>query len=320
MNATQTATPKPIVQKPSKMTLSGIIKGKQQSPTRVVLYGVEGIGKSTFGANAPASIFLGAEEGTGQLAAERFPTPESWADIMEALRVLTGDEHKYKTLVLDTLDWAEPLLWAHICQRDGQKDIEAYGFGKGYSAALDEWRVFLAALERLRKAKSMHVVLVAHSWIKPFKNPAGPDFDRYEMKLNAKASGLLKEWSDCVLFANYETLTSKDERTKRTKGVDSGARLLHTERCAAWDAKNRYGLPSWLPLGWEDFEAAVAANRPADPKALTEEIERKAKQLGGEFEAATLAAIKRAAGDAVKLAQLNNWANSKLMERDEAHA
>lgn len=296
----------------SRMSLGAVVKGRLEQPIRCVLYGPEGVGKSTFGANAPSPIFLGAEDGTAQLDVTRFPAPESWTEILEAIRVLTLDAHPYQTLVLDTLDWAEPLLWAHICKRDNQQNIEAYGYGKGYQAALDEWRVFLAALESMRKAKPIHVVLVAHSWIKGFKNPEGDDFDRYELKLNPKAGGLLKEWADAVLFANYETFASKDAKTKKVKGVDTGARLIFTERRAAFDAKNRYDLPHSMPLSWAEFSAAVKAHRPADPTALTEEIQAKAKQLGPELEKQTLDAIQRAGGDARKLAQLNDWANGKL--------
>jgi hypothetical protein len=309
--------PKPTPRPPSRMTLSSVVKGKQAQPIRALVYGVEGIGKSSFGAAAPAPIFLGAEDGTAQLDTVRFPSPESWEEVMDAVRLLTTETHEYKTLVVDTLDWAEPLLWAYICKRDNQKDIEGYGYGKGFQAALDEWRVLLAALEKLRRTKGMHVVLIAHSWVKAFKNPQGEDYDRYEMKLNAKAAGLLKEWADCVLFAQYETLVSKDGKTKRTRGVDTGARLLYTERRAAYDAKNRYGLPEALPLSWPDFEAAVLAHQPADPKALVAELERKAALLGGKAVEDVAQAIKRAAGDATKLAVLNNWCNAELSAREQ---
>ena len=309
--AAQAAPPK------SRMALSAVRKGRQEKPMRVLIYGVEGIGKSSFAANAPSPIFIGAEDGTSQLDVVRFPAPESWADIVEAVRVLTLEKHEHKTLVVDTLDWAEPMLWRHICARDEQADIEAYGYGKGYQAALSEWLVFAQALDQLRAAKGMHVILVAHSQIKAFKNPEGPDFDRYEMKLHAKAGGLFKEWSDCVLFANYETVATTDKR-KRVRGVDTGVRLVHTERRAAFDAKNRYGLPETLPLSWDDFAEAVAANRPADPAALTAEIQRKAKQLGGADEKRALEAVKRANGDAAKLAFMNNWVNSKLADKEGA--
>jgi hypothetical protein len=315
-----TVTPKPQAApaKPSRMSLGALVKGKIQQPTRVVLYGVEGIGKSTFGANAPSPIFIGAEDGTSQLDVTRFPAPESWQEVLDAVRVLANDEHEYKTLVLDTLDWAEPLLWAHICQRDKQESIEAYGYGKGYQAALDEWRIFLAALERMSKAKRMHVVLLAHSWIKPFKNPEGDDFDRYEMKLHAKAAGLIKEWSDCVLFANHETFAQKDSKTKRVRGLDTGARLLFTQRRAAFDAKNRYGLPDSIPLSWADFEAGMQSGEVADPAVLKAEIERKLKILGGDMEKSALVSLSKAGNNPTMLAQLNNWASAKVAAKENA--
>lgn len=311
------APPPPQPAKPSRMTLGSLVKGKLQQPTRIVLYGVEGIGKSTFGANAPAPIFLGAEDGTSQLDVTRFPSPENWQEVLDAVRVLTSDAHEYKTLVLDTLDWAEPMLWAHICKRDGEKNIEAYGYGKGYSAALDEWRILLGALESLRRAKGMHVILVAHSWIKPFKNPGGEDFDRYEMKLHPKAGGLIKEWADSVLFANYEVLTYEDGR-KRVRGADSDLRLVYTQRKAAYDAKNRYGLPETIPLAWADFQAAMEAGQVAAPEVLRAEILRLAKALGGEMETKTLVSLERVGEDATKLAQLNNWAAAKVAEKEAA--
>lgn len=301
-----------VQQKPSRMSLASLVKGRQTKPIRVLLYGVEGVGKSTFGANAPAPIFLGAEDGTAHLDVSRFPMPESWKEVLDAVRVLTVEAHDFKTLVVDTLDWAEPLLWAHICARDNEKSIESYGYGKGYQAALDEWRIFLAAMERMREAKGMHVVLLAHSWIKPFKNPAGPDYDRYEMKLNAKAGGLLKEWSDVVLFANHDIGAAMDEKTKRFKGVSTSARLMFTTRTHAYDAKNRYDLPERMPLDWVTFHEAVQAHKPAEPAKLIEAIKANAEQISAEEKAKALEYLEKASGDAAKLAKVNAWVNGKI--------
>lgn len=300
------------------MRLENVVAGKLHKPLVVVCYGPEGVGKSSFGAGAPKPIFLGAEDGTAQLDVKRFPAPERWGDIREAVRVLTADAHDYQTLVVDTLDWVEPMLWSHICERDGQLNIEAYGYGKGYQVAFDEWRILLADLERMIKAKSMNVVLLAHSQIRPFKNPAGEDFDRYELKVHAKAAGLIKEWAEAVLFANWETFAKQDARTKRFKGVSTDARFVYTERKAAYDAKNRYSLPEEIPLGWSDFEAAVQAGAVAPAADLRAEIERKAKELGGELEAKILETIAKAGDDANALALINNRVNARLAEKEQA--
>jgi hypothetical protein len=310
--AAPTVPKPPPLKPPSKMTLANIVKGKVKEPFTVTMHGVEAVGKSTFASNAPKPIFIDGEDGTKRLEVERFPRPDTWEDVKEALRVLELDEHAYQTLVVDTLDWLEPLLWEHICRRDSKSDIEAYGYGKGYVAALDEWRVFLAAIERLRRVRRMNVILLAHSWIKPFKNPLGEDFDRYEMKLHPKAAGLMKEWPDTVLFANFETLAVKDEKTKRVRGAATGVHLLYTERTAAWDAKNRSGLPAEMPLDWATFISALEGG--PDPATIRAEIERKAKELGEPFGPKAIEGLTRA--DSVeKLLQLNNWCSAKLAEK-----
>jgi hypothetical protein len=283
---------------PRRMTLGSVTRGPIQQPLRIMLFGPEGIGKSTFGANAPNPIFLGAEDGTGQLDVARFPEPRSWADALDAVRELTEAEHPYKTLVVDTLDWLEPLVWRHVCERDRKRTIEEYGYGKGYVAALDEWRVLVAAFERLRRAKPVNVVLLAHSLVRTFKNPEGDDYDRFNLKINEKAAGLLKEWCDAVLFANYETHVLKDGN--RAKGYGGGARVMHTERRAAWDAKNRFGLPEKLPLDWAEFREAVKANAGAKAaEAIRREIAERLPRVADEERRKDIAAKAAAAGDNV---------------------
>lgn len=270
--------PAPAAPPPSgRMSLAKVVRGKLVKPPRVLIYGIEGVGKSSFAAGAPNPVFLGNEDGTSELDVARFAEPRTWNEAFEAIAELATDPHDYKTFVIDTLDWIEPICWEHVCfgkkDKAGRKieNIEGFGYGKGYTAALDHWRVLLRALERLRSERGMTNVLIAHSWIKPFKNPAGEDYDRYEMKLHAKAGGLLREWCDAVLFANHQTFTH--ESNGRVKGISDGARVIHTQRTAAWDAKNRYDLPPELPLDWEAFAEAAAAHRPADPATLKQRIE-----------------------------------------------
>lgn len=259
------------------MTLASITRGTLERPMRVVLYGVEGIGKSTFGADAPSPIFLGAEDGTAHLDVARFPQPRTWADALEALRVLGAERHDYRTVVVDTVDWLEPLCWRAVCDAARKSDIEAFGYGKGYLAALEEWRRFVAALDALR-AKGMHTVLLAHALVRPFRNPEGEDYDRYTLKVNEKAAGLLREWADAVLFANFESFAQK-QQLGRAKGV-GGARVLYTTHRPAADAKNRWSLPERLPMGWGSFSDAIAeAKGPARALELRAELAREIDRL-----------------------------------------
>lgn len=317
-----TTTTRPLQQplkQPSRMTLSAVVKGKLEAPYRITGYGPEGTGKTTFAAGAPAPIFIGAEDGTAHLDVARFPRPESLPEVLEAIRVLTTTDHDFRTLVVDTLDHLEPLIWAEVCKRDGVQLIEEVGggYGKGYTAAIDEWRKVLASIENLQRVKRMNVILLAHSHIKSFKNPEGEDYDRYQLKLHDKAAGLVKEWSDAVLFMRQETLVHK-EKHRKAKGVGTGARVIHTERSAAFDAKNRYSLPAELPLSWEDFDTAARAGRVAEPTALRAEIQRKAKLLGADIERVILETVAKAGDDTQRLAQINNRVNVKLAELEPA--
>jgi hypothetical protein len=300
---------------PSRMRLDALVKGRQQSPFRLLLSGEEGIGKSSFAAAAPSPIFFAPEDGTGMLDVVRFPQPETWKDALDAIDTLTNEKHDFRTLVIDTVDWLEPMLWAHICARDKQSSIESYGYGKGFQAAIDEWRVYLSALERMRKTKLINVILLAHTALRTFKNPVGSDYDRWELRMNSKAAGLLKEWSDAVLFAAYEVFSVIDDR-KRVRGVDNnGARVVHTQRRAAWDAKNRYSLPETMPLDFGELAKGIEAHESISPEKLIEAIKETAAKLGGEMEKETLASLGRVGQDAVKLAALNNWATAKLQEK-----
>lgn len=315
-------TPKPAAPA-STLTLAHVVRGRRAHPLWTHLYGPEGCGKSTFAANAEAPIFLDVEQGSNELDVARFAfddkgrtAPASWPELLDALRVLEREKHDYCSVVVDTLDAAEALVWRHICERDDQPSIEGYGYGKGYVAAVDEWRIFVAALERLR-GKGLQVITLAHSMVKSFKNPLGEDYDRYQMKIHEKAAGLVKERADAVLFARYDEHAYKDEKTKRVRGVSTGARVMFTVRTAAYDAKNRHDLPEKMPLSWADYWAGVQGHRPADPRALAEQIKASAAQLGGEIEKFALEALTKYAGDAASLAKLNDRLNAKLAEQGE---
>lgn len=304
---------------PSRMVLEAIISGVVRSPDRTTIIGIEGVGKSTYGANAPSPIFLASEEGVSKIGAARFPEPREWREVLDAVAVLENTEHGYKTLVVDTLDWLEPLVYAHVCRANGWQNIEEPGYGKGYVSATDEWRRFLQALDRLRNKKGMEIILLAHASIKNFANPSGPDFARYEAALFKTTAALVKQWSDTVLFATFEEevveaqsgkevagVTSK----KKVKGVSTGLRVAHTERCAAWDAKNRTNLPPTIPLSYQDLaayqDAFYAGRVTVNVDEVFAEVVSLAKGLGGDIEPKAIAdAEKHRNNGAVLMQRLN---------------
>ena len=297
-----------------RMTLASIVRTGRSDPMRILVHGVEKVGKTTFGASAPSPIFICPEDGIPPClgAVPHYPAPEdgwTWQDVHDAIRALTTGQHDFKTLIIDTVDWLEPILWRDVCEKARVDTLEEVGggYGKGYTAAVDGWRCFLADMEQLRRARGMHIVLLAHSWIKMFKDPESEGWDRYVLKINDKAAGVLKEWVDAVLFAKYEESANKDARTKRVRGISSGERVLLTTRAAAYDAGNRYNLPDRLPLDWAAFDEATKAGRPADPAELRAAISESLSTLASADLSLKVNAAVIAAGDnAGELARINN--------------
>lgn len=240
--------------------LMQVTKGKQDEPIWVLIYGVPKVGKSTFGANAPKPIFLGAESGTAELDVTRLPAIESWADALDSIDELTNDPHDYKTLVIDSLDWLEPYVTRAVLQEAGVKALADMKWGAGYAAVLDKWRELLKKLELMSIKRQMHIVLVAHPHIKQVTEPGEETFDKYVLKMNDKSAGLIIEWCKAVLFAKHESFVvareGGDKNAKKSnKATGDGVRIVHTESRPAWVAGNRYSLPQTIPLDWDEFYA-----------------------------------------------------------------
>jgi AAA domain len=313
----QRTAPTPI-QAP-KLSLARVSKGRVAHPLWIHVYGQEGVGKTSFGAAAPDPIFLDVEQGSLNIETTRFlfegerSRPNDFEEFGAALRAV---EHEgfptYKTVVIDTLDAVEALIWEYICRRDDKPGIIAYGYAKGENyVAVDEWRKVIAAFERIR-AKGMNVITLSHAMSKRRDDPDGEGWDRYLLKLHEKAAGLIKERADAVLFARREIVRTKKDG--KVRAVDTDTRLLCCNWSPRYDAKNRHDLPETLALDWGELAAAIASHRPADSAQLVESIKRDAKRVGGAVEATALRCVAADAGDAVKMSKLRTWLNTKLAE------
>jgi hypothetical protein len=264
-------------------------RGVSTKPVRLVVYGPDGAGKTTLAAQSPRPIFLGTEDGFGLIDVPRFPEPRTWQQVLDSVDELTREEHDYRTIVLDTLDHLEPLVFAHVCAEKKATSIEEVGggYGKGYLAALDEWRKLLARLDAAR-ARGLTVVCLAHAQLKPFKNPEGPDYDRFSLKINEKAAALFREWCDAVLFLRFEDVVEKERRNDKKGKATGGQRVLYTERTPAFDAKNRFGMEPALVMERDTMWATIApsfarsAEAPAPSQADLLRAELRALAAGSE--------------------------------------
>tara|TARA_R100001443_G_scaffold1529_1_gene5606 strand:- start:569 stop:1357 length:789 start_codon:yes stop_codon:yes gene_type:complete len=228
-------------------------------PVRMNIQGTDGIGKSTFGANAPGSIFIQAEDGLSFITVPRFEKANTWEDLLEQVKTLALEDHPYKTVVLDTTDAAAKLGEAYVCEKNGWSsaaDPKA-GYGAFYVAEENAWLNLLNGLNVCFKERDMNVILLSHVVNKDYKPPESEGYNRWEMRCNRKINSLIKDWVDFNLFANYETTVIKDG--SKSRGQSYGNRALHTKFEASHDAKSRLELPSKLEFTWQAFADAYGA-------------------------------------------------------------
>lgn len=248
-----------------------IESGLEKRPLKVVIYGAEGIGKSTFASQFPEPLFLDTEGGTSSLNIRRVKCGSSWEYLLSCVNEVIKDPSICKTLVIDTADWAESLCTKYVCEKYRKSNIEEFGFGKGYVYLQDEFSKLLTALDKLIEL-GVNAVVTAHGKPRKFELPeeAG-QFDRWEMKLTKQVAPLLKEWCDMLLFCNYKTyVVTTENNTKKAQG---GKRVVYTSHHACWDAKNRYGLPDELDLDFKGIAHLFGTQSPKKPPVSKENTE-----------------------------------------------
>lgn len=222
----------------------------QIEPMKVLIYGVEGIGKTTFASKFPDPIFIDTEGSTGFINARKLPNPTSWTMLLDELEDIKS-EPRGKTLIIDTLDWAERLAKKYLMDKNKWAAIDSTNYGSRYVALSDEIGKLLNKLTEIKDI-GINVVLTAHAETKKHELPDEMgQYDKYTLKLEKRDAGLAKEWADMILFFNYKTTIISDSKSNSKKAT-GGQRVMYTTHKPAWDAKNRLGLPDELPI---DFEA-----------------------------------------------------------------
>lgn len=246
--------------------LETIQRGKLQLPPRLLIYGTEKIGKSTLCAAAPKPVFIQTEDGLDNINCDRFPLATKVEDVFNQIAAVGRDEHDYRTLVIDSLDWLEQLIFERVCSDAGVDSIEKVdgGYGKGYVAAIAAWRKLTDWLNKLRAKRSMVILLIAHAKVERFEDPEASPYDRYAPRLNKHAAALMSEWCDAILFATRkmrvdikDAAFGRKRATAHAIGADGGDRILRCIGSPSCLAGNRYQLPAELPLSWQSLSEAL---------------------------------------------------------------
>lgn len=229
----------------------------QIEPMKVLIYGVEGIGKTTFASKFPDPIFIDTEGSTGFINARKLPNPTSWTMLLDELEDIKSDP-RGKTLIIDTLDWAERLAKKYLMDKNKWAAIDSTNYGSRYVALSDEIGKLLNKLTEIKDV-GINVVLTAHAETKKHELPDEMgQYDKYTLKLEKRDAGLAKEWADMILFFNYKTTIISDSKSNSKKAT-GGQRVMYTTHKPAWDAKNRLGLPDELPIDFETIRELFEA-------------------------------------------------------------
>lgn len=243
------------------ISINSLIRKTDRKPPRIIVHGPPGVGKTTLLASLPRPVLIDAEGGLGLNDIPHFPLATTFQDVKDAFGAAV-EAGEFRTIIIDSLDHIEPLVWAETAQRNGWKTIEDAGYGKGYIAADEVWNEFLDYINSATRDCDIAVAMTAHSIVKTFNDPEGQSYDRYEMKLHKRANAVMQEKADLILFANFEAIASeiKDGTQKRTIGKGGGNRALYAEKRPAFDAKNRHDLPAKVSMGrpfdWSVYAAA----------------------------------------------------------------
>ena len=259
-----------------------IIEGKEKRPLKIVIYGPEGIGKSTFASKFPDPLFIDTEGGTSNLDVRRIKCSKSWDELLLIVKEIIKNPTICKTLVLDTADWSETMCINAVTEKYRKNNIEDFGYGKGYTYLLDEYTRLLSLFDELIEV-GINVVITAHAKPRKFELPEEQGaFDRYEMKLTRQVAPVIKEWCDALFFVNYKIyVVTTENNTKKAQG---GKRVLYTTHNPTYDAKNRFDLPEELELKFEAIEHLFDGQKkelviPTNASGMTVVFERLNKMI-----------------------------------------
>jgi hypothetical protein len=263
---------------------------RKRKPDRIIIHGGEGTGKSTWASHAPNPIFIQTEDGLGDIDVDVFPLARKFGDVIESIEYLLNESHEYKTVVIDSLDWLEKLLWVRVCEIGDDKGrkmktMDMFGFSKGYEKAVGMFFKFCRHLDKLCD-KGMMVILISHTGVERINGPLHDEYTKYSIDIHKKSAPVFREWADFILYSSVEVITVEGDSGKN-KAKTTGKYQIFTSSNPAYDAKSHADIPSVLPMPkanpFKPFADAVAKARsvPKKPKPINEQPKEKEKPKDG---------------------------------------
>ena len=318
------------------MKLQGVVRGEKR-PWRATLYGPPGVGKSTFGAESNAPIFVTTEDGVDNLPVDQFPAAETWDGMLEYIRRVAQSKHDYRTIVVDTLNGAVDLAAKKVCdeQFDGIWISERgrggfNAFARGWLATSEEMRGMLQLLDTCRNKRGMNILLLAHTGIHNVLSPTAGEYTRYAPDIDKRVWSRWAKWCDVILRADYDYCVLPGTAGKRGTATGDNRRIVYADGDASQDAKARVGyeLPQRLPLSYSAFADALGSDATAlaDIKELWHLLdsatEKKVLEFLGaknraDIESAPLSKIRRTVS---RLREIAAAANDEEQEKEVADA
>jgi hypothetical protein len=239
-------------------TLLNLVKVDHLKPPRIFLYGPEGVGKTTQVCKANKPIVIQTEDGLGHLKVNALPLVQDYTTLLDYLDALITEDHNYKSIILDSVDWADLLICKEVAAQHKVSEVSEIGYGKGFKATAKLWKDVLERFDILRD-RGCTPIFTGHSAIVKIEDPIHGDYDKYTIKLHKDSAALLQEWCDIILFAQYDLILKKEDKgfgNKKNRAIADGTRIMHTVGSPTYTAKNRYSLPAQLPLDWVAFQDA----------------------------------------------------------------
>ena len=231
-----------------------IIKQGKPLPLTIMVHGLHGLGKTTLGTQSRRPIFITAEDLSHVSTVDKFPTAQTFGELQEQLKDVLVEKHDYKTLVIDTLDSVEKIVYKSIIGSDPGRTIAESrgGFGKGYIEAEQMARDLLKTIDQIRTERSMDILLLAHSLVESVEDPFNKiTYNKYCPKLQQSKSASFRsvftEYVQCLFYLTFDISLASDQKDSTKIHAESKQRVFITQPSLTCDAKNRFGFPEKVP-------------------------------------------------------------------------